>query len=282
MTRDPLERLRDADPLAGRDLPAPSDPAAVAMRERITASRATSLDRARRRRWVVGAAVAAAAVATAAAVAVSTSRVTEPTAVGCYDGPSTTANTTVLAASGSNPVEQCRQLWASGEMDPDVTGLEQVPPLVACVLDTADVVGVFPANSCEDVDTSGTADRDGLDTSTAPPEVDDPTGSGTPSAPSGDDATGLSMPDYGTADQDVRLALDEIRLSMLDRCLSLDAAIALAEDVLAQHGLEGWTVGPVVEGQPTETCAGFFPQASERAVWFTPEDPEPGQTPEAG
>lgn len=284
MTRDPLERLRDADPLAGQAVPDASDPAAIAMRDAITAGTVTSLDRARRRRrWVAGVAVAAAAAATAAAVAVSTSRVTDPTSIGCYDGASTAANTTILAATEANPVEQCRQLWVSGDMDPAVTGPAQVPPLVACVLDTAGVVGVFPAGSCEDVDVSGTGELDALDTPTSEKPTEDRVPDASPEAatpPNDEPTAGLSLPDYGTDDQEVRLALDEIRLAMLDRCLSLDAAITLAEDVLAQHGLEGWTVGPIFDDQPDQTCAGFFPDASERAVWFTPEEPQPGQTPE--
>lgn len=276
MSRDPLDRLRDADPLRGTTLPDAADPDAAALRDRVMAHRVTSSGRAgRRRRWMAGVAAVAAAGAAAAAVTVATSRVTDPTSVGCYTGPSTRADTTVLASTGASPVAQCRDLWLDGEMHPGVTSRAHLPPLVACVLDTHDLVGVFPTTSCELVDTSGTGDVDLLVPSTP---VEAPSHDGT--TPADDEATGLSMPDYGTDDDTVRQALEEIRLALLDRCLTLEAAVDLADRALARRGLEGWTIGPIMEDHADDACAGFFPDAAEQAVWFTPEQPRPGQTPE--
>lgn len=288
--RDPLDRLRDADPLAGQPLPDASDPDAAAMRDAIirSAGGAVPIDgRRRRRRLVAGGVALTAAIATAAALAVRTTPVEDPLSVGCYAGASTGASTIVLGSTSANPVDECRALWESGEFIADLAA-DQVPDLVACVLDTAAVVGVFPAGSCDDVDTTG-ADVAPWSPSTTTPRPDrtaeSPEGV-SPSATGDDDPTtqddppddGLSMPDFQTRDQDVREALNEIRLAMLDRCLSLEAATVLAEGVLADHGIEGWTVEPVIEWPSPDMCAGYFPDAPEQAVYFVPDDPQPGQT----
>ncbi len=148
MTRDPLDRLRDADPLRELPLPDAQDPAARAMREAVLAGQPSELDqRRRRRRWLTGVAVAA-AVATAAAVAVTTSRVQDPVRVGCYDAPSTQASTAVVQVGEDGPVATCEALWATGQIDPGVTDPADIPPLVACTLESG-AVGVFPASSCD-------------------------------------------------------------------------------------------------------------------------------------
>lgn len=281
-TPDPFDRLRDADPLAGRRLPDPADHDAVVMRDAILDADVTPLEQVlhRRRRWLVGGVAVAAAVATAAALAVRTAPVTDPTSVGCYDAASTQASTIVIAASDASPVEQCRELWESGDVVQGVTA-DTMPPLTACVLDEGQV-GVFPATSCDEIDRSG---RDVPPWS--PPEVDLPdvetpvqTPVETPSAPSGEPTEGLPLPDFGTDDVVVRDALAEINTAMLDRCLTLEQATALAERILADAGLEGWAVEPVVAWPDGDVCAGFFPDAAEQAVRFVPEEPAPGQTPE--
>lgn len=280
MTQDPFDRLRDADPLAGQPLPGADDPDAAALRDAILATGAEVTPMAgvarRRRRWLVGGVAVAAAVATAAALAVRTAPVMDPTSIGCYDAASTAANTLVVAATDVSPVEQCRDLWESGDVVPGVT-TDTLPPLIACVLDEG-LVGVFPAGACDDVDRSG---RDVPPWS--PPGVEVPDLDKVPSvAPSPSDAPtdGLPLPDYQTDDPVVREALEEIRLTMMDRCLTLDRATTLAEGILAGAGLEGWTVEPVVAWPDGDVCAGFFPDAPERAVRFVPDEPRPGQTPE--
>ena len=274
MTRDPLDRLRDADPLHDHPAPDAGDPAARAMREAVLAGQSGAP--AHRRRWIAGVA-AAAAVATAAAIAVTTSRVQDPVRVGCYDAPSTQASTAVVQVGDEGPVGTCEALWATGQIDPDVTDPADVPPLVACTLDSGSV-GVFPADRCDDV----------VDTpppSPSPPGTPSPGPRETPSASSTPSASptpppGLPMPDYGTDDERVRRAMEQIRLALLDRCLTLDAAVDVAEQALADEDLQGWTVGPVIEDYPGGTCAGFFPDTSEQFVGFVPDEPQPGQTPE--
>lgn len=271
MTRDVLERLRDADPLADRPLPHPRSDAAQAMLSTVLAGTPTSLARARRRRRTVTAAVAAAAVvATAAAVAVTTREVADPLSIGCYDAAATSANTVVVTATGPNPVVACRELWEQGEIDPDVTSADDVPDLVACVLETADVVGVFPAGSCDDVRRGEGADRGLRPTAPRP--------AGTPSVEPGSESpsSGLAVPDFGTDDVTVRTALNDIRLAMLDRCLDLDEATRLVEDTLAAHGLHGWTVEPVVPDPPPGACTGFFPRPADSYVGLVPDDAGPG------
>ncbi len=74
--------------------------------------------------------------------------------------------------------------------------------------------------------------------------------------------------------------MEQIRLALMDRCLRLDAAIEVAEQALEAEGLEGWTIGPVIDDYPDDACAGFFPDTSEQFVGFVPDEPAPGQTPE--
>lgn len=279
-TPDPFDLLRDADPLAGRRLPDPADPDAVTMRDAILDADAdvTPLEQVvrRRRRWLVGGVAATAAIATAAALAVRTAPVTDPTSVGCYDAASTQADTIVVAASGASPVDQCRELWESGDVVPGVTA-DTMPPLTACVVEGGQV-GVFPATSCDDVDRS---DRDVPPWS--PPAVDVPdveTPVETPSTPTEDPTDGLPLPDFGTDDAVVREALGDINAALLDRCLTLEQATAVAEGILSDAGLEGWVVEPVVAWPDGDVCAAFFPDAAEQAVRFVPEEPRPGQTPE--
>jgi hypothetical protein len=277
---DPMERLRGADPAHGHATD-PTHPDAVAMRDAIMAGSATPLARRRRRRrWITGAVAAGAAAATAAALAVATSRVEDPTRIGCYDAASTQASTAVIGAGDASPVELCRELWRTGQMDPGVSSEDQVPPLIACVIESG-ITGVFPAESCDDV-VSTAPEPTASASASAPGSVTaTPVEPATPPSPPppSETATGLSMPDFNTDDVAVRRALDEIRRTMLDRCLTLDAAVALAEGVLEDHGLEGWTVGPLFEDQDPTTCAGFFPDAPERDIRMTPEEPDPGQTP---
>jgi hypothetical protein len=262
MTRDVLERLREADPLVGQPSPDPSSDQARALLSTVLAGAPTPLARARRRRQTVTAVVAAAAVlATAAAIAVTTRRVADPLNIGCYDAASTSANTVVVAATGPNPVAACRELWEQGVIDPEVGSSDAVPDLVACVLDSADVVGVFPAASCDDVLLGETTDEDGLRPVAPQPE-------GTPSEVP---TSGLSVPDFGTDDETVRAAMDEVRLAMLDRCLALDEATRLVRDTLAAHDLHGWTVEPVLPDHPPDACTGFFPQPADRHVGLVPE-----------
>lgn len=277
MTKDPFDRLRDADPLAGRVSPGHSDPDAVAMRDAILASEHAVSPLAavvrRRRRWLAAGVAVAAGVATAAALAVRTTPVADPTSVGCYDGPSTVASTIVMASSDASPVDLCRALWESGDVSPGISGSQGIPPLVACVVEGG-VIGVFPASSCDDVDRSG---RD------VPPWFPPDTETPRVGAPDGDRAAppteGLPLPDFQTDDVVVREAMEEIRDSMMDRCLTLEQATALAEGVLADAGLDGWTVGPVVEWPDGDVCASFFPDAPEQAVRFVPDEPASGQTP---
>lgn len=287
MTDDVLDRLRAADPLADRPRPDPAD--AVAMRDRILAMdpEVADLDqrRQRRRRLIVAGIALAAAAATAAAILVSTRRPSHFSSVGCYAEAATDADTTVVAATGSSPVDPCRQLWESGDMDPSVTSPDEVPPLVGCVLESG-AVGVFPTTSCDQVAVDGRdgtdgrdgiedqGDTDGQDASRPSGDAEDP-GSTTTELPDS-----LSMPDYQTSDETIRRALEEIRLTMADRCLTLPAATDLAEDILSDHGIEGWTIGPIWPDRHTDqTCAGFFSDAPEQTVWWTPEPPAEGQTP---
>lgn len=284
MTDDVLERLRAADPLVDQAPPDPTDAAAVAMRDQILAKDRDVVDldqrRQRRRRAVAIGIALAAAAATAAAILVATRNPTQVSSIGCFAEASISADTAVVAATGPNPVEPCRRLWEAGDMDLDVDSPDEVPPLVACVLDSG-AVGVFPATSCGEVDSDGNDPGPGPVAPASPPASSDrgADATGDPGPTTTVEPGDLPMPDYQTSDETVRQALEQIRLEMIGRCLTLEAATALAEDVLADHGIEGWTLGPIFEGHTDQTCAGFFPDAPEQAIWWTPEPPREGQTP---
>ncbi len=69
--------------------------------------------------------------------------------VGCFEGPSLTADVSVVALSGADPLARCRQVWASGAVDRGwwrkLLGRDRsVPQLVACVYPTG-ALAVFPA-----------------------------------------------------------------------------------------------------------------------------------------
>lgn len=282
MTDDVLDRLRAADPMAERRPPDAADADAVAMRDEILAMdpEVADLDRRRqrRRRLVVAGVAVAAAAATAAAILVATRRPTHVSSVGCFAEAATDADTTVVSSTGANPVDPCRQLWESGAMDPSVTSPDEVPPLVACVLESG-AVGVFPTTSCDQVDVAGGDTPEDARTSDGPdpPRPSDAADAGPTTTEIPDE---LSMPDYQTSDETVRRALEEVRLTIGDRCLTLPAATDLAEDILSDHGIEGWTIEPIwPERHSDQSCAGFFPNAPEQTIWWTPEPPADGQTP---
>jgi hypothetical protein len=66
--------------------------------------------------------------------------------VGCYAAASLHADTTIVAATGQDPVSICARYWVDGV----ITGKRshQVPSLVACELPGSGAVGVFPGTTC--------------------------------------------------------------------------------------------------------------------------------------
>lgn len=267
-----LELLRAADPVAPADLPGPEDAAMAAMLDAIIAGveADTVVELASRRRRVAVAATVGLAAATAAAFAVVSTRAPsgDLLSVACFTAASTSSDAAIVRVVGDNPVETCRTLWVDDEMGVEILSREDAPTLVACVLETGPI-GVFPTGSCDDV----------LRTPDQPAPAPVPTSPGregvTPGRP---DATGLPLPDFGAEDPVVREALQAVYETLLDRCLTLDAATRVTEDILARAGLDDWTVGPAFE-HTDDTCAGFFPVVDERQVLLTPERPQPGQTP---
>jgi hypothetical protein len=94
----------------------------------------------RKRRVLIPALVAVSAILLVAGGTYLVIHRTEHTvrSLGCYAGPSLKADTTVVRMTG-NPVQVCASLW--GDIAPG-----KVPPLMACVLPSGDVVGVFPGD----------------------------------------------------------------------------------------------------------------------------------------
>jgi len=114
-----------------------------------------------RRGFTIGVTVAVVAGGTLAATLVRREDVTQPHQGGlCRVAASVTAGGRQLGVS-ADPVAECRELWASGDMDRHRDNLDPtapvdpaevvVPPLVACI-SSAGLVDVYPATSCDDLD----------------------------------------------------------------------------------------------------------------------------------
>lgn len=113
--------------------------------------------RRKRRRRRLALAIVPAAVVLLAATAFTTYALTrEPThleSIGCYDGASLSANTTVVEADGRTPIAICADLWRQGVMG-DASTPER---LAACVLQSG-AVGVFPSSGADTCAQLGLAD----------------------------------------------------------------------------------------------------------------------------
>jgi hypothetical protein len=147
MMRDPIELLREANPVAAELLSA--DPVERVHMEQLferIASPAPVTGRRPKRRVIVAVAIATVALlAGAAAYIVHRQRVTEPLDIGCYEMADLRARVFVVSVgNGEDPVVACTTLWQKGTF-----GTPTTPRLESCVLPSG-AVGVFPGES-EDV-----------------------------------------------------------------------------------------------------------------------------------
>jgi hypothetical protein len=144
MMRDPIELLREANPVAAELLSA--DPVERVHMEQLferIASPAPVPGKRPKRRVIVAVAIATVALlAGAAAYIVHRQRVTQPLDIGCYSGADLRASAIIVRAQrDSDPIRSCQDVWRSGAF-----GSRTVPPLVACVLPSG-FTGVFPGES---------------------------------------------------------------------------------------------------------------------------------------
>jgi hypothetical protein len=236
--RDPVDRLRDANPVPLDEAPAPRSPKARALYERIVAAPTSPDPRtrpSRRRLWIL---VPAVVLALGAATYGLFRAVDQPSVLACYRQASLGADRAVLPATGGDPVAACRALWKpGGEFNPQ--GNASAPPLTACVL-TSGGLGVFPS-------------RTGTDTCAA---------------------LGLRHPEKnngeGTDAQAIQGFQESVATRFLTSCLDRQAATSFALRELQRWGLRGWRVVVGASFTAARPCASASLDAPHRTLTLIP------------
>ena len=236
--RDPLDRLRRANPVPDEQVPGPDSPLAQAAFERIVAAAPPSVPRHRRnwrrRTWFI---VPAVLLLVAAGFGLFR-QTTQPLFVACYAQASLGADRTLIQPSGKDAVEACRPLWQPGG-ELNKTGRLPVPPLAACVLSSG-AVGVFPRTAGQDV--------------------------------CGD--LGLARPSNNPARQieseELAKVQDTLSSAFLSKCFGQDDAAALARQTLADNHLNNWSVSTPTPFTPADPCASVAFDLAHRTVRLIP------------
>jgi len=231
---DIFDALREVDPAAGID---PAETAQIKARVRARVLDQAS-PRLARRRVLLVVAVAVLALAAAAAALYLTRQPTQISGIGCAADVGLDAVYVVEPAGGLDP-EQCAPLWADGTItNPDVVPAGKVPPLVGCVNDAGTLM-VLPT------DDPGVCER-------------------------------LGMAVYTPAAKDTDSMVD-VRNRLVEQinpqvCPSFDDARRIAEDALADAGIDDWTV--VVSRPPTDQrpCPSLSFDSSTRRILLVPID----------
>jgi hypothetical protein len=236
--REPLDRLRRANPVPEEQAPSPDSPLARAAFERIVATTPQSVPRRRlswrRRTWFI---VPAVLLLVAAGFGLFR-QTSQPLLVACYAQASLGADRAEVPPSGSDPVDACRPLWQPGG-ELNKTGRLSVPTLEACLLSSG-AVGVFPQPA-------------GLDVCAA---------------------LGLARPSNDPARQIESEALakvqDTLSSAFLSKCVGQDDAVALARQTLADNHLNNWNVSTPTSFSPADPCASVAFDLAHRTVRLIP------------
>jgi hypothetical protein len=237
--KDPLSRLRDANPLPAEEAPTPDSAQAKALLERIIAAptdSAPAKGRAPRlRRWVLIPVVLAALAAASYGLF---RHVRHPLLVTCYQRASLGANRAILPADGGDPIGACRALWRPGaRFNP--SDRSPAPSLAACVL-PGGALGVFPA------------------------------------APGADTCAGLGLarPTANPNEQQRDRALVALEDALADRfltnCVGRDQAISFVRQQLARYRLEDWRVVASRPFTASEPCASVAYDVAHRTIRLIP------------
>jgi hypothetical protein len=236
--RDPVDRLRDANPLPLDDAPVPDSAEARALFERIV-HRTPEVPRANRwfgrRLWVLLPVAALIGAATYGYVR----EVTQPIVLVCYQQPQIDAHRAVVPVS-DDAVGACRALWHRGS-EFNGEGNTSAPLLTECILDSG-ARAIFPQPA-------------GTDTC---------------------EALGLARPAEGGSRQRenemIVGVLNTLSKRFVTSCVDREQAVALARAELLRHGLDGWRVItpiPFTGGEPCASVSFDVPGRSLRIIPVT-------------
>lgn len=191
----------------------------------------------RRRRVLVMAALAAilaGGTATTAYALLKPAPVTQLGAgVGCFEEASLSADVTVVDLNGLDPVQRCREVWASGGMGDG----REVPPLITCVYPSG-ALAVLPGNSADECE-----------------------------------KVGLPQPEAGQIDKLIRFdALKQAILvkvgAKAGRCATAEEALQIVTSELRSHGFTDWTA-ELADGAAGASCVSLAFLGDRRVVMLT-------------
>jgi hypothetical protein len=234
---DSADRLRAANPVPLGEAPTPDSPKALDLLERIMATGQERAPRRRRtRRWML--VVVPAAILAAAAAGYGLFRpVRHPLVVACFQSQSLQSTQALAPATGGDPQSACAPLWdPGGRFNP--SGLASAPSLSACVLVTGGI-GVFPRPPSDDV------------------------------------CPVLGLAPYlgeGSRDEDDALLKlqDGLSTEFVSRCVGRDDAISIAQQQLADSGLQGWSVRSDIPFTEQEPCASVAFDVPGQSITLVP------------
>ena len=236
--RDPLDRLRRANPVPATPAPSPDTPLARATFERIVASAPPAPER-RRRSWRRRSWIIVPAIILLVAAGFGLFRETsKPIAIACFAQANIRADQVEVQPSGRDPVDACRPVWEpGGELNP--SGQLPVPALEACVLAEGGI-GVFPTHSGVDVCA----------------------------------VLGLPRPTSNPASQlegeEIAKAQDNLSSAFLSRCVDQADAVTLTQQVLADNHLANWSVSTPTPFTSADPCASVAIDLAHRTVRLIP------------
>jgi len=226
--RDPFELLAALNPVEGLSQRLPGDDAMLAA---IVATPVGVVPvRARRGRlrwWVTGGAVVVVSAGLAAAALLRQESPSNPTQLVCYPVAEHPPPALFDAPMGPDPVASCGELWVNGRIASD----ESPPLLTSCVLDTG-IVAVIPGDQqvCAEL---GFANWIGELT--------------------GDE---LNLIEFH----------DALVANFADRCVTEDVAEAEVRAVMAEFGVDDWSVAMRGGYTPERQCSLVAAVAEDRLV----------------